>query len=44
LIEPLEGAGAAFAANHHINIEFLRVHAEIIDPSAQGEMVPLPCA
>lgn len=26
LIEPIERAGAAFAANHHVDIEFLRVH------------------
>ena len=30
LIEPIERAGAALAANHDIHFEFLRVHAAII--------------
>jgi hypothetical protein len=30
LIEPIEGAGAALAANHNIYSEFLRVHTAII--------------
>jgi hypothetical protein len=30
LIEPIERAGAALAANHDIYFEFLRVHSAII--------------
>jgi hypothetical protein len=26
LIEPIQWAGASFAANHHVDIEFLGVH------------------
>jgi hypothetical protein len=26
LVEPIKGAGAAFATNHYVDVEFLRVH------------------
>jgi hypothetical protein len=34
LIEPIERTGAAFTSNHHVDVEFLRIHG--VEKSSQS--------